>query len=538
MTERSLRQYAFLAGTTRAFALIALVAASVLGHDATSLLAVLCIGCVWLAASAIERTQVPPLCAITIESALVGAACALAIGQTFQVLTALSFPPFTAALRRGPRGAMVSLGAELVALVGVSLVASGGLSVAAATSALTWLIFSLGLGLIGSFIHQGVLSDPDPLDSYRSAQRLIRELIGLSGRLSQGLEPVTLAASIASAVQDELPVRGLVVYVSRGELLTPIISDHGAGLDEVAEAESLASRAWRTGAILVDAHAFALPLSSDAGTVAVVSGFLSPGLDPATLGLRQTLTQLAATLEPDTVHLDTALLFSAFRDAATAEERRRLAREMHDGVAQEMASLGYFVDDILAETSSPEQVMRLQVLRERLSSVVGEVRASVRTLRTSVGENESLGTAIGSLARHLSGGSGVPIQVTLDESTQRLRPEVEAELLRITQEAMTNAVRHSQATLIEVQCTVAPPHAEIIVSDDGHGIRGRREDSHGLEIMAERARLIEGWFEVEARHPRGTILSVRVGDSPAELTALPPGRVPVKTLDVGRVLPS
>jgi hypothetical protein len=63
----------------------------------------------------------------------------------------------------------------------------------------------------------------------------------------------------------------------------------------------------------------------------------------------------------------------------------------------------------------------------------------VRTLRTSVGENESLGTAIGSLARHLSSGSGVPIQVTLDESTQRLRPDVEAELLRITQEAMNNA---------------------------------------------------------------------------------------------------
>ena len=122
----------------------------------------------------------------------------------------------------------------------------------------------------------------------------------------------------------------------------------------------------------------------------------------------------------------------------------------------------------------------------------------MRTLRTSVGENESLGTAIGSLARHLSSGSGVPIQVTLDESTQRLRPDVEAELLRITQEAMNNAVRHSEATLIEVQCTVAPPLAEITIADDGRGILGRREDSHGLEIMAERARLVEARFTVAA----------------------------------------
>ena len=52
------------------------------------------------------------------------------------------------------------------------------------------------------------------------------------------------------------------------------------------------------------------------------------------------------------MHLDTALLFAAFRDAATVEERRRLAREMHDGVAQEIASLGYLVDDIMADSGA------------------------------------------------------------------------------------------------------------------------------------------------------------------------------------------
>ena len=69
------------------------------------------------------------------------------------------------------------------------------------------------------------------------------------------------------------------------------------------------------------------------------------------------------------------------------------------------------------------------MLRERLTMVVGEVRRSVQTLRTEIGENDSLGTAIGSLARHLSASSGIPIHVTLDEQTTRLRPEVESELL-------------------------------------------------------------------------------------------------------------
>jgi signal transduction histidine kinase len=150
------------------------------------------------------------------------------------------------------------------------------------------------------------------------------------------------------------------------------------------------------------------------------------------------------------------------------------------------------------------------MLRERLTMVVGEVRRSVQTLRTSIGENDSLGTAIGSLARHLSASSGIPIHVTLDEQTTRLRSEVESELLRIAQEAMTNAVRHSGAHAINVLCRVAPPTAEIVISDDGRGLGARREDSHGLEIMRERAALIDATLEVTDNVPHGTAVSVRL----------------------------
>src|SRR5690606_30949512 len=110
-------------------------------------------------------------------------------------------------------------------------------------------------------------------------------------------------------------------------------------------------------------------------------------------------------------------------------------------------------------------------------------RRSVMTLRTQAGSSESLGAAIATLARHLSDVSGIPIQVTADERTSRLRHEVEAELLRIAQEAMNNAVKHSQATHIDVQCTVDAPQATIMVSDDGRGLQARRSDSHGLSIM-------------------------------------------------------
>jgi signal transduction histidine kinase len=176
-----------------------------------------------------------------------------------------------------------------------------------------------------------------------------------------------------------------------------------------------------------------------------------------------------------------------------------------------MASLGYFVDTLVdGEPEGSTKRRQLTLLRERLTMVVGEVRRSVQTLRTSIGENDSLGTAIGSLARHLSASSGIPIHVTLDESTTRLRHEIESELLRIAQEAMTNAVRHSGARAINVQCRVAPPAAEIVVSDDGRGLGTGRDDSHGLEIMQERAALVGASLDVTTTIPHGTTVAVRL----------------------------
>ena len=67
---------------------------------------------------------------------------------------------------------------------------------------------------------------------------------------------------------------------------------------------------------------------------------------------------------------------------------------------------------------------------------------------------------------------------------------------------------------------MAPPLAEITVADDGQGILGRREDSHGLEIMAERARLVEARFTVQRRKPKGTIISVVLEGSPSSRRAV------------------
>jgi signal transduction histidine kinase len=526
------RQYTWLALGARTFALLTLAMPLMLSSNQLMLLALLAIGAIWAAVTAGELLELPPTLLLVLDSALVGSVAGLSSGSvvglsstaTTAVLGALAVPPFTAGLRRGTRGVALSLSAELAAFVVISLFGHT-LDTDQGSAAFTWAITGLGLGLIASFVRTNFLDASDPQRAYRDAQALIRELIGLSGRLSSGLDPVALGGQIESAVRDELPVAALTVHIPRGEVLTPLVGDTGVADQDLAISEELAQYCLVTGNVRVVGHSFAFPLNSGGGVAAVVSGVLSPGLDPQAMDLPRRLSALDRKLSPATVRLDTAVLFLAFRDSATVEERRRLAREMHDGVAQEMASLGYFVDSMVQqEPEGSDRARQLRLLRERLTMVVGEVRRSVQTLRTSIGENDSLGTAIGSLARHLSASSGTPIHVTLDESTTRLRPEVESELLRIAQEAMTNAVRHSGARSINVQCRVAPPSAEIVVSDDGHGLGIGRDDSHGLEIMRERAALIGADLDVTDSVPQGTTVAVSlntVGVSVPESMPLP-----------------
>jgi signal transduction histidine kinase len=504
------RQYTWLAVGARTFALLTLAMPLVLSHNQLMLLALLAIGAIWAAVTAGELLELPATMLLVLDSALVGSVAGLSSVSTAAVLGALAVPPFTAGLRRGTRGVALSLSAELTAFVTIALF-SHTLTQTQGIAAFTWAITGLGLGLIASFVRTNFLDASDPQRAYRDAQALIRELIGLSGRLSSGLDPVALGGQIESAVRDELPVAALTVHIPRGDILTPLVGDTGLGDPDLAVSEELAQYSLVTGNVRVVGHSFAFPLNSGGGVAAVVSGVLAPGLDPQAMDLPRRLSSLDRRLSPATVRLDTAVLFLAFRDSATVEERRRLAREMHDGVAQEMASLGYFVDSLIGqEPEGSDRARQLRLLRERLTMVVGEVRRSVQTLRTSIGENDSLGTAIGSLARHLSASSGTPIHVTLDESTTRLRPEVESELLRIAQEAMTNAVRHAGARAINVQCRVAPPTAEIVVSDDGGGLGAGRDDSHGLEIMRERATLIGAHLEVSPSVPHGTTVAVRL----------------------------
>ena len=519
------RQVFRLAAAARLFVLVVLLGSAVYAQDSDALRAVLVVGALWLVVQLAELRPERTLGVLSIlEPLAVGVVCGVALQSTTSAIGLLAVPAFTGGLHRGLRGMGVALSAQLTAIVLIAYLAYDGITPDQSVATFTWTVTGLGLGLVACFVRSALLRSNDPLTPYYYAQTLIRQLIGLSGDLSSGLDPSILGGAIMARIDDELPTSVLALYVPREDELVPLVTKSldeqlgqlgQPGLDDHL---ALAQSAWDGEETLVlDASGrLALVLVTDAGRVGVVAA------TPSSTGVeaRDLQRRLSRALHPLAVQLDTALLFARFRDTATAEERRRLSREMHDGVAQDIASLGYLVDILSCTPPGPKQEEQIELLRSRISAVVAEVRRTVITLRTSVGSSESLGTAIGSIARNLSQVSGMPIAVTLDEQPSRLRPEVEAELFRIAQEAMNNAVKHSGCTQIQVHCQVQPPAASITVSDNGRGMGVGRSDSFGLGIMQERTHLIGGILTLSETPGGGLTVRVVLGNhalgTPAE----------------------
>jgi signal transduction histidine kinase len=443
---------------------------------------------------------------VVVEGALTAVAATISFPANEAALPYLATP----ALIAGIFGGMRWVGGVLVAEAGMAAMVSwlllGDYNADLAAGAVTWLTTGLGLGLLGTFTRHNIIRSG--VDStYRSALDLIKQLHALSGRLTSGLDPVDLADQALAVVGDEIVVRRAVIAVrgASGEF-TPLRYSEGAIPFTIEDADDLLYRCWQTRRPVLSTSRIALPVMTETERVAVVLVDCSAQPD------RKSVDRTIERLEAHAVRLNAALLFNSVRESATSEERLRIAREVHDGVAQDVASLGYLIDNIAVTATDPHQVADVSRLRKEVSRVVAELRNSVFDLRNEVGATQGLGQSVASFARHIGSHSDLTVHVTLDESTVRLRPRVEAELLRIAQEAINNARRHSGGHNLWIHCRIHPPHAEIAVVDDGNGLGTGREDSHGLKIMRERADRIGADLVVEspAYDGKGTRVAVRL----------------------------
>lgn len=481
-------------------------------RDTGGLVVVLALAIIWAVAislSVVRRFPAP--LALLAEAAAVTVVCAVALDRGISLhLTALAVTPFLGGIRRGIRGASVTLLIEIAVLTLTVFQLSGRPSAEQSAQLVAGLTLGLGLGLIGAYV-QSTQSARTELAPYRDVMTLLEQLLELSDQLDNDLDPHSVGRRVLTATQDQLPTTGLGIWEMTPEELRrlPTGSPLEAGSDEDDPGIDVLGEAAATGRPALRGAHFAIPLDGSAkGSHVLLLG----GRLPSTLPERQVYAQLRhlhTALRSLGVHLEAALMFAELRHVATQDERRRLAREMHDGVAQDIASMGYLVD-ALAEDLPPSSAPQIELLRSTITRVVAEVRTSVTALRMDVDANQSLGEAVSGLARRLSASSGISIRSTVDERTTRLQPEVESELLRIAQEALTNAVKHSGARSIDVTCQVDAPRARIVVRDNGRGLGPSREDSHGLTIMRERAALVGASLTIDSSQ-LGTVVYVSLG---------------------------
>ena len=217
-------------------------------------------------------------------------------------------------------------------------------------------------------------------------------------------------------------------------------------------------------------------------------------------------------LEPAALAIDNARWFARLRTVGAAEERTRIARELHDRIGQSLAYVAFELDRILKRAEGQTVHDDLERLRADVRSVVGEVRETLYDMRTDVTETRGLVDALEGFLARVQDRARIEASFRHHE-TARLPVPQEREMWRIAQEAISNVERHASASHLTVQWHCDGATALLVVADDGHGFpigKAGRVDSYGMVGMRERADAIGAVLEFESQQGRGTTVRCRL----------------------------
>ena len=210
------------------------------------------------------------------------------------------------------------------------------------------------------------------------------------------------------------------------------------------------------------------------------------------------------------IAIERARLFNKSAQVGAVEERNRLAREIHDTLAQGLTAVSLQLEsaDALLEVEKEPARVR-QVVQQALALTranLEEARRSVLDLRAAPLEERTLAEALALLA----GQAEVPVTFTVTGEHRPLPPRIESGLYRIAQEALTNVNRHAQASRATMQLVTAPAEAKLIVEDNGLGFDLAQipENRYGLIGLNERVKLLNGRLHLESGPGAGTRLEI------------------------------
>ena len=206
---------------------------------------------------------------------------------------------------------------------------------------------------------------------------------------------------------------------------------------------------------------------------------------------------------------------------AREEERRRIARELHDELGQRLTALKIDLDNLAASSGLGSDDARVASMSSMIDDTLASVRRIASDLRPLMLDDLGLTAAIEWLAHDVSRRTGIPVHARLPLAEPDVDQRVAIALYRMVQEALTNVARHAQTKAVEVELRVKGLSLLLVVSDDGVDMTDaalQRSGSFGLLGLRERAQMLGGEVTIGKRAGGGTRLSVRVPAHPPALS--------------------
>ncbi len=258
------------------------------------------------------------------------------------------------------------------------------------------------------------------------------------------------------------------------------------------------------------------------GDINVRAGKLADG-EPSLARLADTFNQMLDRLEEDTqaIERSRALTEQLAQQVLSAqeEERRRIARELHDETLQALATLVIYADaatDAAREREMPALQDALVRLRGVADNTLGDLRNIIADLRPSLLDDLGLPTAIRWQAQHRLENAGIRVDVQVRGEGRRLNPAVEIALYRVSQEAISNVLKHAHASYVEIDLDLSRDDCVALrIEDDGAGFKFEpqgRSTGRGVGLfgMHERISLVGGELAIDSAPGEGTELRISV----------------------------
>jgi two-component system NarL family sensor kinase len=340
-------------------------------------------------------------------------------------------------------------------------------------------------------------------------------LNALAASLTRSLDPVAILRDALDTMRALLPLTAGRGWLQQGGKLTGSVAwgtSPGALDPELRAVAAQAAEEHRLVVRTVAAgHLVGLPLETGDGPLGAIA--LATGR--ADIETR-TRTLLRGVGDLVGLALRTARLSAEGRELAVLEERTRLAREIHDTLAQQLTGIVLQLE--AAEVFlDRDQLRARQVVvgaRDQARSALAEARRSVWDLRPAPLEQTGLAAAVSHEARQWQARTGISARVRTHAlpSPLSLDPQTEVALFRIVQEALANVARHSHAGRVDIRLELRHGELRLTVRDDGDGFDAGAVPTgcFGLVGMAERARLAGATLEVDSTPGAGTRVGVRL----------------------------